>query len=148
MQVVTIASAILRDAEVGIDNYQHFNFLRNFTPKPMSTLEVCGSAFLMRGCGCEGVSVVVGATVSVGVGVWADGGGSGGACLAVWFAVCLCSAAHVKTEPAHTEWVISAGTTSQLNQVMSVDLKCMDSQPLNPNCRHDAAGMSVPHLHP
>lgn len=39
-QVVLIAAAILKDAQVGIDTYSHFNFIRNFTPKPMSTLEV------------------------------------------------------------------------------------------------------------
>ena len=42
-QVVTIAAAILRDAEVGIDSYKQFNYIRNFTPKPMSTLEVCAA---------------------------------------------------------------------------------------------------------
>ena len=39
-QVVKVAAAILRDAEVGMDAYNHFNYIRNFTPKPMSTLEV------------------------------------------------------------------------------------------------------------
>jgi hypothetical protein len=39
------AVAILRDAEVGIDNYANYNYIRNFTPKPMSALEtVCSSA--------------------------------------------------------------------------------------------------------
>ena len=35
-----MAAAILRDAEVGIDAYNHFNYIRNFTPKPMTTVEV------------------------------------------------------------------------------------------------------------
>jgi hypothetical protein len=37
---VEITAAILRDAEVGIDTYAAFNWTRNFTPKPMPTLEV------------------------------------------------------------------------------------------------------------
>ena len=43
---VKIAASILRDAEVGVDTYTQFNYLRNFTPKPMPSLEV-GWA---RGC--------------------------------------------------------------------------------------------------
>eukprot|EP00201_Polytomella_parva_P012151 CAMPEP_0175065440 /NCGR_PEP_ID=MMETSP0052_2-20121109/15924_1 /TAXON_ID=51329 ORGANISM="Polytomella parva, Strain SAG 63-3" /NCGR_SAMPLE_ID=MMETSP0052_2 /ASSEMBLY_ACC=CAM_ASM_000194 /LENGTH=611 /DNA_ID=CAMNT_0016331971 /DNA_START=9 /DNA_END=1840 /DNA_ORIENTATION=+ len=44
-KAVVVASAILQHAEVGIDSYARFNFVRNFTPKPMATLEsVCGSA--------------------------------------------------------------------------------------------------------
>jgi pyruvate kinase len=44
-QVLATAAAILRDAEVGIDSYAKFNFIRNFTPKPMPTLEtLCSSA--------------------------------------------------------------------------------------------------------
>lgn len=45
LQVVANAHAILRDAEVGIDSHANFNYLRNWTPKPMPTLEaICSSA--------------------------------------------------------------------------------------------------------
>lgn len=37
---VSITADILRDAEVGVDTYAQLNQLRNFTPKPMPTLEV------------------------------------------------------------------------------------------------------------
>ncbi|PNH03911.1 Pyruvate kinase, partial [Tetrabaena socialis] len=44
-KVVSIAAAILKDAEVGIDTYAKLNYLRNYTPKPMTTLEsMCSSA--------------------------------------------------------------------------------------------------------
>jgi pyruvate kinase len=43
--VVANANAILRDAEVGIDSQANFNYLRNWTAKPMPTLEaICSSA--------------------------------------------------------------------------------------------------------
>jgi pyruvate kinase len=42
---VANAHAILRDAEVGIDSQANFNYLRNWTAKPMPTLEaICSSA--------------------------------------------------------------------------------------------------------
>ncbi|PNG93949.1 Pyruvate kinase, partial [Tetrabaena socialis] len=42
---VSIAAAILKDAEVGVDTYAQLNYLRNYTPKPMATLEcLCSSA--------------------------------------------------------------------------------------------------------
>lgn len=40
MQAVCTAADILKDAEVGNDYYAYYNFIRNFTPKPMATLEV------------------------------------------------------------------------------------------------------------
>eukprot|EP00198_Chlamydomonas_reinhardtii_P006402 XP_001695738.1 pyruvate kinase [Chlamydomonas reinhardtii] len=44
-RVVSITADILRDAEVGVDTYAQLNQLRNFTPKPMPTLEcLCSSA--------------------------------------------------------------------------------------------------------
>ncbi|KAG2439977.1 hypothetical protein HXX76_004095 [Chlamydomonas incerta] len=44
-RVVSITADILRDAEVGVDIYAQLNYLRNFTPKPMPTLEcMCSSA--------------------------------------------------------------------------------------------------------
>ncbi|KAG2454740.1 hypothetical protein HYH02_000576 [Chlamydomonas schloesseri] len=44
-RVVSITADILRDAEVGVDIYAQLNVLRNFTPKPMPTLEcLCSSA--------------------------------------------------------------------------------------------------------
>eukprot|EP00195_Chlamydomonas_chlamydogama_P007138 CAMPEP_0202895824 /NCGR_PEP_ID=MMETSP1392-20130828/4951_1 /ASSEMBLY_ACC=CAM_ASM_000868 /TAXON_ID=225041 /ORGANISM="Chlamydomonas chlamydogama, Strain SAG 11-48b" /LENGTH=1605 /DNA_ID=CAMNT_0049580967 /DNA_START=110 /DNA_END=4924 /DNA_ORIENTATION=+ len=43
-KAASIASAILQDAEVGVDHYANFNFIRNFTPKPMSTLEAMASS--------------------------------------------------------------------------------------------------------
>lgn len=39
---VGIAADILKDAEVGVDHYAQMNYLRNFTPYPMATLEVGG----------------------------------------------------------------------------------------------------------
>ncbi len=36
---------VARYIQVGIDNYANYNYIRNFTPKPMSALEtVCSSA--------------------------------------------------------------------------------------------------------
>ena len=34
----------MRDAEVGIDFYDRYNYIRNFTPKPLPTLEVSSSS--------------------------------------------------------------------------------------------------------
>ncbi len=34
------AANILSDCEVGVDHYAGFNSIRNFTPKPMPTVEV------------------------------------------------------------------------------------------------------------
>ncbi len=50
-----MATAILRDAEVGIDSYANYNYLRNFTPKPMATLEtVSGGERKARGRARDG----------------------------------------------------------------------------------------------
>ncbi|EFJ40446.1 pyruvate kinase [Volvox carteri f. nagariensis] len=38
-RTVAIAADILKDAGVGVDAYAQLNYLRNYTPKPMSTLE-------------------------------------------------------------------------------------------------------------
>ncbi|GLC60287.1 hypothetical protein PLESTB_001594600 [Pleodorina starrii] len=44
-RTVAIAADILKDAGVGVDAYAQLNYLRNYTPKPMSTLEcLCSSA--------------------------------------------------------------------------------------------------------
>ncbi|KXZ44735.1 hypothetical protein GPECTOR_63g60 [Gonium pectorale] len=44
-RAVGIAADILKDAGVGVDTYAQLNYLRNHTPKPMSTLEcLCSSA--------------------------------------------------------------------------------------------------------
>ncbi|KAG2495346.1 hypothetical protein HYH03_006615 [Edaphochlamys debaryana] len=44
-KVVGVAADILKDAQVGVDVYMQLNFLRNYTPKPMATLEcLCSSA--------------------------------------------------------------------------------------------------------
>ncbi|GFR42123.1 hypothetical protein Agub_g2966 [Astrephomene gubernaculifera] len=44
-RTVAIAADILKDAGVGVDTYAQLNYLRNYTPKPMATLEcLCSSA--------------------------------------------------------------------------------------------------------
>eukprot|EP00798_Chlamydomonas_sp_ICE-L_P012267 gene12267-15413_t len=43
-RAVSTAAAILKGAQVGIDHYAQFNFIRNYTPKPMGALEAVSTA--------------------------------------------------------------------------------------------------------
>lgn len=55
-----VAADILKDAEVGIDPYANYNYIRNFTPKPMATLEVRARPSSSAACSALGQGAVGG----------------------------------------------------------------------------------------
>ena len=65
-QAVDIMARICRSAEIGVNYYQAFDFIRTFTPKPVGTVEatvllladafmcLCRSELFERSSGCQG----------------------------------------------------------------------------------------------